>query len=70
MAKVEERIRIELTKQEKVWLDNLLCSLYGIEDDDEQIGKIFDDIYNSNQPRGDEKCSKWVGNLADIIIKD
>lgn len=70
MAKVEKRIRIELTRQEKEFLDNLLCSLYEIEpDDDEKIGNIFCDIYNSYQPEKDESSSEWKGDFADIIIK-
>lgn len=70
MAKVQQKIIIELTRQEKVWLDNLLQSLYGFEDDDETIGEIFDDIYNSYEPKENESSSTWKGKFADIIIKD
>lgn len=71
MAKVERRIRIELTKQEKGFLDNLLSPLYDIvNDDDEQISEIVADIYNSYSPHGDEKSSKWAGTYADIIITE
>ena len=71
MAKAEKRIRIELTRQEKEFLDNFLSSLYDIvNDDDEQVGNIFTDIYNSYSPHGDEKSSTWTGDYADIIITE
>ena len=71
MAKVQERIIIELTKQEKKILDGLLGKLYDIEpNDDEKIGTIFGDIYNSFIPQENEKISRWKGVFADVIIKD
>ena len=69
MAVVEKRIRIELTRQEKEFLDNLLSSLYDIViDDDEQIGNIFSDIYNSDMPVINSSA-KWEGAFADVIVK-
>lgn len=70
MSKVQKRIVIELTKQEKEFLDNLLSQLYDFEDDDDIVGEIFADIYNSYSPHGDEKSSKWAGTYADVIITE
>jgi len=68
MAKVQRRIAIELTRQEKEFLDKLLSSLYNINDENDVIAEIFFDIYNSSCPRADEKCKQWIGACADITI--
>ena len=70
MAKIQKRIRIELTTKEKKFLDSFLCSLYEIEPDDRKISEILCDIYDSDLPQEDESSSEWKGSVADIIIKD
>jgi len=67
MAKVRQRLIINLSKEEKKFLDDFLGELFDYADTNDSIGRIMNDIYDADMPK-DGKCYTHTSENCIVTI--
>ena len=63
-------LRLELDREEKEVIDNVIHAIYDYLDNYDEVGRIMEDIYMAEMPKGNNSTTRYNGKNSIIIIKD